>query len=49
MFYIFDFFVVCSAASSMWVTEFLPKFFDISNSIIWIRLNYFGGDQKEQI
>ena len=36
MFYIFWFFVVCSSASSMWVTELLPKFFDFSNTIIWI-------------
>ena len=32
--YILIFFVVCSSSSSIWVTELLPKFFDIWNSII---------------
>ena len=32
----FEFFVICSSASSMWVTELFLKFFNISDSIIWI-------------
>ena len=35
-FYILWFFAFCSSTSSMWVTELLPKRFDISNNIIWI-------------
>ena len=34
-FSIFWFFVVCSTAASMWVTELRTKFFNISNSIIF--------------
>ena len=34
--YILWFFALCPSTSSMWVTELLPKVFDISNNIIWI-------------
>ena len=34
--FFYFFFLVCSSSRSMWVTDLLPKFFDVSNSIMWI-------------